>query len=93
MRGLRGTPADVFGHTKVRRLERQLAADYRDSVTDALGRLRPENAALVARIAELPDMIRGYEQIKLDNVARYRAELGTLQAELAQAPAAAGHAG
>jgi indolepyruvate ferredoxin oxidoreductase len=93
MRGLRGTPADVFGHTKVRRLERQLAAEYRDSVTGALGRLRPENAGLVARIAELPDMIRGYEQIKLDNVARYRAELGTLQAELAQAPAAAGHTG
>lgn len=78
---------------RVRRVERQLAAEYRDSVAGALARLRPENAGLVARIAELPDMIRGYEQIKLDSVARYRTEMGTLQAKLAQAPAAAGRAG
>ena len=93
MRRLRGTPADVFGHTRVRRLERQLAEEYRGSVADALTRLRPENAALVARIADLPGMIRGYEQIKLDNVARYRAGMRSLQAELAQAPATAGRAG
>jgi indolepyruvate ferredoxin oxidoreductase len=93
MRRLRGTPADVFGYTQVRRLERQLAAEYQGSVEEALARLRPENAGLVARIAGLPDMIRGYEQIKLDNVARYRADMRSLQAELAQAPAAAGQTG
>jgi indolepyruvate ferredoxin oxidoreductase len=93
MRRLRGTPADVFGHTRVRRLERELAAEYRGSVEDAVARLRPENAGLVARIAGLPEMIRGYEQIKLDNVARYRADMRSLQAELAQAPAAASQAG
>jgi indolepyruvate ferredoxin oxidoreductase len=29
-------------------------------------------------IAELPDMIRGYEEIKLRNVARYRTALAQL---------------
>jgi indolepyruvate ferredoxin oxidoreductase len=83
LRRLRGTPADLFGHTQLRRLERQLVADYRASMTDALGSLRPSRLDLVERIAALPDLIRGYEQVKLDNVARYRAELRSLQAELA----------
>ena len=38
---------------------------------------------MVTRIAALPDVIRGYEQVKLVNVERYRRELAALQAELA----------
>jgi indolepyruvate ferredoxin oxidoreductase len=83
-RRLRGTPADVFGYTSIRRTERSLITEYRDSMTQALTRLDAENRDLVARIAALPDMIRGYEQVKLGNLERYRAELSALQAELAQ---------
>ncbi|HVT66762.1 MAG TPA: DUF6537 domain-containing protein, partial [Trebonia sp.] len=85
MRRLRGTPADVFGYSALRRLERQLITDYRDSVEGALARLRPGTAGLVTQIAALPDVIRGYEQVKLANVERYRAELSALRAELAAA--------
>jgi indolepyruvate ferredoxin oxidoreductase len=82
LRRLRGSPADFFGYSRLRRLERQLIADYRGSVETGLLRLRPDTADLVGAIAALPDMIRGYEQIKLANVQRYRAELQSLQAEL-----------
>ncbi len=85
-RRLRGTPADVFGYSRIRRLERQLVAEYRASVEGALGQLSPGNHEVVTRIAALPDMIRGYEQVKLANVARYRRELAALQAELAAQP-------
>jgi indolepyruvate ferredoxin oxidoreductase len=85
-RRLRGTPADVFGYSRIRRLERQLIADYRASVEGALSQLSPGNHEVVTRIAALPDMIRGYEQVKLANVARYRRELAALQAELAAQP-------
>jgi indolepyruvate ferredoxin oxidoreductase len=88
MRRLRGSRADIFGYTRMRRLERQLIADYRSSVEAGLARLHPDTADLVARIAALPDMIRGYEQVKLASVQRYRAELESLSAELsAAAPA------
>jgi indolepyruvate ferredoxin oxidoreductase len=83
-RRLRGTPADVFGYTSIRRTERSLITEYRDTMTQALTRLDAQNRDLVARIATLPDMIRGYEHVKLGNLERYRAELAALQAELAQ---------
>jgi indolepyruvate ferredoxin oxidoreductase len=83
-RRLRGTPADIFGYTSIRRTERSLITEYRDTMTQALTRLDAENRDLVARIAALPDLIRGYEQVKLGNLERYRAELSVLQAELAQ---------
>ena len=48
-----------------------------------LERLTPATHATVARIAELPDVIRGYEQIKLRNVARFREQAAALEARLA----------
>lgn len=63
-------PADLFGHTRLRRLERQLIAEYRASVTGALAMLQLGTFGVVAQLAALPDIIRGYEQIKLDNMAR-----------------------
>ena len=85
-RRLRGTPADVFGYSRMRRLERQLIADYQATIEDALGQLSPGNHEVVTKIAGLPDVIRGYEQVKLGNVERYRRELAALQAELAAQP-------
>jgi indolepyruvate ferredoxin oxidoreductase len=39
------------------------------------------NHALAVEIAALPDMIRGYENIKLANVRAYRERLTELRAE------------
>jgi indolepyruvate ferredoxin oxidoreductase len=48
----------------------------------ALAKLRPETHDTVAQIAALPDMVRGYEDIKLRNVERFRAEAARLEALL-----------
>ena len=82
LRRLRGTPLDVFGYAKVRRVERELPGEYRALVTGALAHLTPETHATVAALADLPDVVRGYEDIKLDNVARFRAEADRLLADL-----------
>ncbi|MGH9045783.1 MAG: indolepyruvate ferredoxin oxidoreductase family protein, partial [Acidimicrobiales bacterium] len=88
MRGLRGTAFDPFGHTRVRRLERTLPEEYKKVVIDALGRLDPETLGTVVQVAELPDLIRGYESIKEASVARYRARATELLDELARSPSA-----
>lgn len=74
-RRLRGTPLDPFRHQASRREERAHIAWYLDLLEQALPKLRPLTAETVREIAELPDLIRGYEQIKADNarVAEQRA--------------------
>ena len=74
-RGVRGSALDVFGRTEVRRTERALPAEYRDAVTAALPRLSPDTLPALVALAELPDLVRGYEDIKLANVARFRTAL------------------
>ncbi|GAA2205514.1 indolepyruvate ferredoxin oxidoreductase family protein [Nonomuraea monospora] len=71
-RVLRGTAFDLFGRAGVRRVERELIPEYRDLVRTALDRLTPSNAAAVEELAGLPDVIRGYEDIKLARVAEFR---------------------
>lgn len=88
-RKLRGTRADVFGYHHIRRLERELIEEYRATVTAALALLRPENLGAVSRIAELPDIVRGYESVKVANVERYRGEQTRLLEELRKADVAA----
>jgi indolepyruvate ferredoxin oxidoreductase len=81
MRWLRGTPLDVFGYAKVRRTERDLIEEYIAALRALCARLTGENLAAAVAIAELPDMVRGYEQIKLDNVEKYRERLNVMLTE------------
>ncbi|NKY51550.1 indolepyruvate ferredoxin oxidoreductase family protein [Nocardia vermiculata] len=71
-RRLRGTRLDPFGYAALRRLERELIDEYLATITEAVGTLRPETHALSVEIAELPDLIRGYEEVKLRTVDDYR---------------------
>jgi indolepyruvate ferredoxin oxidoreductase len=90
-RRLRGTPLDPFGYAEVRRVERALVPEYQALVAAALQRLDAGTAELVVAVAELPDLVRGYEQIKLAGVARMRRRAEELDAQLnerALAPAA-----
>ncbi len=87
MRRLRGTPLDVFGLPEVRRVERALIGEYRSLVDRSMAELRPDTRGTLLKIAELPDMVRGYEDIKLRNVERYRAEAEKLERELREGPA------
>ena len=93
-RRLRGTPLDPFGYAAVRRAERELIGEYRALVTRALERLDAGTVELVAEVAGLPDMVRGYEQIKLDNIERMRRRAAELTARLAESaePAPRGEA-
>ncbi len=71
LRFLRGTPFDPFGYDRVRRVERELIAQYRRLVFAALDDLSADNYARAVELARLPDMIRGYDEIKLANVERF----------------------
>jgi indolepyruvate ferredoxin oxidoreductase len=72
MRRLRGTRLDPFGRAEVRRVERELIGEYERLVAEALSLLSPENHGTAVELLELPDVIRGYEDIKLRNVVLYR---------------------
>ncbi len=76
MRRLRGTRLDPFGHARVRQTERELIGEYERTVAQLLAALSLGNHERAVAIAELPDQIRGYEEIKLANVERYRAATG-----------------
>ncbi|HEV2242886.1 MAG TPA: DUF6537 domain-containing protein, partial [Streptosporangiaceae bacterium] len=79
MRHLRGTPADPFGYTGVRRTERRLAAGYEAELRAVLAALSPASYAAAVELARLPLAIRGYEQVKLAAVERYERELARLR--------------
>ena len=76
-RRVRGTKLDPFGRGEVRRTERALPAEYHEAVVRALRCLSPGTLPAVLALTGLPDMVRGYEQIKLGNVARYREALAS----------------
>ena len=84
LRGLRGTPLDPFGHAQVRKVERRLITEYDALVAQALEQLRPQTADAVRAVAELPDIVRGYEDIKLRSVERFRERAAELLEDLAQ---------
>jgi indolepyruvate ferredoxin oxidoreductase len=77
LKRLRGTPFDLFGYAHVRRVERTLIGEYRGMIERELADLSPDTLAHALEVAQLPDMIRGYEQIKLDNVTRFRQKYET----------------
>ena len=72
---LRGTPFDVFSYTAVRRAERSLPKEYRAAVTSDLATLDPGCYEAVLRRAALPEMVRGYEHIKMAGIDKMREEL------------------
>jgi indolepyruvate ferredoxin oxidoreductase len=82
MKGLRGTAFDPFGYAEIRRVERALIGEYRQHIETALVRLTPVTHDAAVALAELPDEIRGYEHVKLDNVARFREKAQQLTAKL-----------
>ena len=45
-------------------------------------RLSPVTHDLAVKLAELPDEIRGYEHVKMDNVARFRERAQQLIAQI-----------
>jgi indolepyruvate ferredoxin oxidoreductase len=78
MKTLRGTALDPFGLAAVRKVERALPGEYRAMIERTLSTLAPDTHERAVRAARLPDLIRGYEDIKLRSVEKYREEVRTL---------------
>jgi indolepyruvate ferredoxin oxidoreductase len=64
LKGLRGTPFDIFGYTAERRLERQLIADYEHMVDELVAKLDQDNHGIAVEIARIPEQIRGFGHVK-----------------------------
>ncbi|OCB50488.1 indolepyruvate ferredoxin oxidoreductase [Mycobacterium vulneris] len=75
---LRGTKFDPFGYAHVRKVERELLVQYTDMVRRLAAELSADNYAQAVEAAGLPDLVRGYEDVKLGNVELYRARLRDL---------------
>ncbi|MGB8861848.1 MAG: indolepyruvate ferredoxin oxidoreductase family protein [Ilumatobacteraceae bacterium] len=75
LRRLRGTPLDVFGWAYVRRVERAMVPEYVAAIESMLPVVTDGNLAEAIAIASLPDTVRGYEHLKMERAAAYRAEL------------------
>ena len=77
---LRGTRLDPFGYAGVRQVERALIGEYRSILERRIEKLTPENYEATVALAELADGIRGYEQVKLRNVERFRSAVTRMEA-------------
>lgn len=75
---LRGTKLDPFGYAHVRKVERQLLSHYTDMVLRLAAELTTATYATAVEAAGLPDIVRGYEEVKLGNVELYWARLRDL---------------
>ncbi|QNG20556.1 indolepyruvate ferredoxin oxidoreductase family protein [Rhodococcus triatomae] len=77
-RRLRGTALDPFGHTRIRRIERALAAHYSATVQAHAAGLGADNYDTAVAVAEAAGLVRGYEEVKMRNVAIYLDRLDSL---------------
>jgi indolepyruvate ferredoxin oxidoreductase len=78
LRAVRGTPLDLFGYAQLRRVERALITEYRELIERELAGLTPERYEHVVAVAELPDLIRGYEEVKRASIQRFREQVAAL---------------
>ncbi|NOX28547.1 MAG: indolepyruvate ferredoxin oxidoreductase family protein [Actinobacteria bacterium] len=72
---LRGTKADPFRWAEVRKIERRLSGEYIAAIDAALDDLTDETFDAAIALADAADLVRGYEDIKVANVAKFRAAL------------------
>ncbi len=72
---LRGHLVDPFRWAEVRREERRLIGEYEEVLDGLSAGLSGANLGAAAGIAALPDLIRGYEGLKLQRIAEYRTRL------------------
>jgi indolepyruvate ferredoxin oxidoreductase len=80
-RRLRGTRLDPFGYADMRKIERELIGEYRDLVLGASVTLSKDNVASAVSLAELADLIRGYDEVKLKNIELFRERRDKLLAQ------------
>ncbi|WP_299552627.1 indolepyruvate ferredoxin oxidoreductase family protein [uncultured Tateyamaria sp.] len=78
LKGLRGTPLDIFGRTEERRMERALIKQYEADMKAVLPKLNDGTRDAIVALAALPLDIRGFGPVKQANevkAAKRREEL------------------
>ena len=79
----RGTKLDPFGYSELRRTERELVDEFEATITKLCSGgefLDQSQRSRAIEIAELTDLIRGYEDLKMKRVAEYRQRMRELTA-------------
>ena len=82
LKGLRGTPFDIFGYTQERREERKLIGDYEALLEELMRALSPGKHATAVALAAIPEKIRGFGHVKLRHLQAAKAEEAALLAQL-----------
>ena len=81
LKGLRGSPLDIFGRTAERRMERGLIMDFEADLDRLLAGLNKERLHLAVKLAEVPQQIRGFGHVKDASVGLAKAEAKRLWSE------------
>ncbi|MFK7896214.1 MAG: indolepyruvate ferredoxin oxidoreductase family protein [Myxococcota bacterium] len=81
-RALRGTAFDPFGYAGLRKIERALPGEYRAALERVMKKLSAGNLEAAIRLAHLPEDVRGFEDIKLRRIARFREALREVETAL-----------
>ena len=71
LKGLRGTPLDIFGHSAERREERRLIAQYEQDMQEILAGLTPDKLKLARELAALPLEIKGFGLVKMASIEAF----------------------
>jgi indolepyruvate ferredoxin oxidoreductase len=74
---VRGTMLDPFRWAEVRRVERELTSHYVEAIDVVLAGLSTDNFQAAVSLVQLPELVCGYEHIKLANIENYRETLST----------------
>ena len=75
---LRGTVFDPFGYMHMRRVERRLITHYETTLHALLGDITPSSYDTAVAVAAAPELVRGYEEVKLESLRRYLTRLDEL---------------
>lgn len=88
LKGLRGTPLDVFGWSAERRMERGLLAQYEADLDLIERKMSKDTIEACTALASVPALIRGFGHIKVANAEKAKAErdrlLGRLDMSVAE---------
>ena len=75
MKGLRGTPFDVFGRTAERKMERALIAEFEQTIGQLLSALTRDNIDEATEIVSRYLDIRGYGPVKEQAAVEVREDI------------------
>lgn len=82
MKGLRGTPFDIFGYHKARKEERELIVQYEETIQCVLDKLNADNFDICVELLNLPDIIKGFGPVKDANIVKYHKRYDELVGQL-----------